>query len=220
MDYEVSTLFKKSRDIDQLSAEYTNACILAAAQFAEVDLDEAKLECVQNNTPALMTASEVLFGLNMLDAWRFVIKGCNGYSYCFALHTELHRIVARLLGALPGRCSMVDQVSERVFTDRIGRVAAEENVERRAVKAFKTVIDLNMFAEYNSVIAFLVLNKILIDDHVGIFCPNAEQIREIRRQLEDCKNTCGKCTLSEDCESMSSECVLFEYISKNCIIRV
>lgn len=135
-------------------------------------------EAILENLPVLTRRDEVLFILNMRDAWRFLLDNLE-YNNCWMLLREFNNIVGRDLiygcGMLRrhdvniGGTTWKPEIPiEADIYESIKRLNNIEEDVDRALSYFCFVTRTQLFIDGNKRVAQLMANKILIESGVGI----------------------------------------------------
>ena len=162
----------------ELAHRSTTDFIWKAANVEGLGTTYSNTEAILNNLPVFTRRDEVLFILNMRDAWGFLLSNLE-YNNCWMLLREFNNIVGRDLihgcGALR-RCDVsIDGTSWRpgipVEADVYDSIKRINNIEEdvdRALSYFCFITRSQLFIDGNKRVAQLMANKVLIESGVGV----------------------------------------------------
>lgn len=137
-------------------------------------------EAILYNLPVTTKRDEVLFILNMKNAWTFLLENLD-YNNCFMLIREFNKICMRELNVAPIGVLRTSDVSiggtrwkpgipvENLVFENIKELNAVEDAEMKAVLYFCYLCKTQLFYDGNKRVAQLMANKILISAGIGIF---------------------------------------------------
>lgn len=136
-------------------------------------------EAILYNMPVTTKRDEVLFILNMKNAWTFLLENLD-YNNCFMLIREFNKICMRDLNIAPVGVLRTSDVSivgtswkpgipvENLVFENIKELNAVEDAEMKAVLYFCYLCKTQLFYDGNKRVAQLMANKILISAGIGI----------------------------------------------------
>ena len=150
-------------------------------------------EAILENLPVNTKRDEVLFVLNMRDAWRFLLDNLD-YNNCWMLLREFNNIVGRDLiygcGMLRRHDVSIGGTSwkpsipvEADVYDAIKELNTIEDDIERALSYFCYIARTQLFIDGNKRVAQLIVNKILIESGVGILSIPVDNIAEFKELL-------------------------------------
>lgn len=188
--------YAKNRIIDLV---YSSACIEGLGTTLK------NIDYIISNLPVNTTRDEVLFAVNMYDAYNFVfdIIECNDYDYlpynvssdnCLGFIKELSKISGNRLISDSGKVR-----TQRTATSHTGRksiipcelavntdidiINTLDDPEDRAVTYFCYLCRIQVFSDGNERVAQLMANKILIENGIGIFVIPEDRIAKLKGLL-------------------------------------
>ena len=178
-----------------------------------------KTEAILYNLPVTTKRDEVLFILNMRDAWYFLLENID-YNKYFMLIRELNKICMRDLNVAPTGVLRTSDVSiggtswkpsiplEHLVFENIKELNTIEDAEMKAVLFFCYLCKAQLFYDGNKRVAQLMANKILISAGIGIFSIPVE-LRDIFMKL--------LVSYYEDDNNIFN---LIQFLRANCIQRI
>ena len=138
-----------------------------------------KTYAILANAPTNTRAEEVIFIINMKEAWQFLLDNLDCPNNLEIL-LEYNKIVGNLLFYdifLPKK-----PVVSNIFNDMVNKLNQIDNPEEKALQYFCFVAKSKMFITGNMRVAQLIANKILIENNIGIFqvpIDNLETFRDL-----------------------------------------
>lgn len=138
-----------------------------------------KTYAILANAPTNTRAEEVIFIINMKEAWQFLLDNLDCPNNLEIL-LEYNKIVGNLLFYdifLPK-----NPVVNNIFNDMVNKLNQIDNPEEKALQYFCFVAKSKMFITGNMRVAQLIANKILIENNIGIFqvpIDNLETFRDL-----------------------------------------
>ena len=138
-----------------------------------------KTYAILANAPTNTRAEEVIFIINMKEAWQFLLDNLDCPNNLEIL-LEYNKIVGNLLFYdifLPKK-----PVVNNIFNDMVNKLNQIDNPEEKALQYFCFVAKSKMFITGNMRVAQLIANKILIENNIGIFqvpIDNLETFRDL-----------------------------------------
>ena len=147
-----------------------------------------KTYAILANAPTNTRAEEVIFIINMKEAWQFLLDNLE-YPNNLEILQEFNKIVGNLLfydNFLPNK-----PVINNTFDDIINKLNQIDNPEKKALQYFCFVAKSKMFINGNRRVAQLIANKILIENNIGIFqvpIDNLETFRDLLINLYKTNN--------------------------------
>lgn len=172
---------------------------------------------ILNNRKVETSKEEVMFIINMKNAWEFMLKNLD-YNNCFMLMSELNKQVAPNLFYGAGEVRNTDvsiggtawkpemPVASFIYDD-IHVLNAIKDAELRALKYFCYITRTQIFIDGSKRIAQLMANKILIENNIGVFQIPIEYMNKF------------KDTLLRFYESNNDEEII-NFMKRKCIVRV
>lgn len=150
-------------------------------------------EAILENLPVNTTRDEVIFILNMRDAYRFLFDNID-YDDNLMFIRELNKIAGNNLiygsGKLRtqnvsiGGTKWVPAIpNEAMVLEDINVLCNVQDAETKAVAYFCYLCRSQLFIDGNKRVAQLMANKILIENGVGIFAIPVERLKEFKRLL-------------------------------------
>lgn len=150
-------------------------------------------EAIIENLPVNTTRDEVIFILNMRDAYRFLFDNID-YDDNLMFIRELNKIAGNNLIYGSGRLRTQNVTiggtkwiptipNEAVVLEDINMLSSVANAETKAVAYFCYLCRSQLFIDGNKRVAQLMANKILIENGVGIFAIPVERLTEFKRLL-------------------------------------
>lgn len=125
-----------------------------------------KTYAILANAPTNTRAEEVIFIINMKEAWQFLLDNLD-YPNNLEILLEYNKIVGNLLFYdifLPNK-----PVVNNTFDNMVNKLNQIDNPEEKALQFFCFVAKSKMFINGNRRVAQLIANKILIENNIGIF---------------------------------------------------
>ena len=149
-----------------------------------------KTDAILANAPTKTTAEEVLFILNMKRAWQFLLDNLE-YPNSLSIIREFNRIAGNMMfygngeiRDLPVRIGGTkwepEKPQEGVIISTIDELNSIEDPELRALKYFCFIARSQIFIDGNKRVAQLIANKILIENDIGIFQIDIEDLEEFK----------------------------------------
>lgn len=143
---------------------------------------------ILNNKKVETSKKEVMFIVNMKNAWEFMLKNLD-YNNCFMFMSELNKQVAPNLfygagevrhvdvsiGGIPWKPEM--PVASSIYDD-IHVLNAIKDAELRALKYFCYIV-----IDGNIRVAQLMANKVLIENNIGVFQVPIEHMNKFKDML-------------------------------------
>ena len=150
-----------------------------------------KTYAILANAPTNTRAEEVIFIINMKEAWQFLLANLDRPNNLEIL-LEYNKIVGNLLFYdifLPNK-----PVVNNIFNDMVNKLNQIDNPEEKALQYFCFVAKSKMFINGNRRVAQLIANKILIENNIGIFqvpIDNLETFRDLLIKFYKTNNNNG-----------------------------
>ena len=147
-----------------------------------------KTYAILANAPTNTRAEEVIFIINMKEAWQFLLDNLDCPNNLEIL-LEYNKIVGNLLFYdifLPKK-----PIVNNIFNDMVNKLNQIDNPEEKALQYFCFVAKSKMFINGNRRVAQLIANKILIENNIGIFqvpIDNLETFRDLLINLYKTNN--------------------------------
>lgn len=152
-------------------------------------------EAILENLPVNTKRDEVLFVLNMRDAWRFIIDNLD-YNDCLMFIRELNKIAGRDLiygcGVLRKSDVSIGGTSwkpsipyEDDVYESISKINRIEDKVEKALEYFCYLSRAQLFVDGNKRVAQLMANKILIEEGIGILAIPVEEVVTFKTILVD-----------------------------------
>lgn len=144
-----------------------------------------KTEAIIRNAPTITTANEVLFVINMKCAWQFLFNNLgrhNSLSYLEEFNSIVGNMLFRKRGiirflGMPPKAQLYFILSKLYELNEI------KDPELRALKYFCFITKTHLFLDGNKRVAQLMANKILIENDIGIFQINIEDLEDFKSLL-------------------------------------
>lgn len=153
--------------------------IWKSANLEGLGTTHPKTYAILANAPTNTRAEEVIFIINMQEAWQFLLDNLDCPNNLEIL-LEYNKIVGNLLFYdifLPKK-----PVVNNIFNDMVNKLNQIDNPEEKALQYFCFVAKSKMFINGNRRVAQLIANKILIENNIGIFqvpIDNLETFRDL-----------------------------------------
>lgn len=199
-----------------LAKKYLVDCIYSSVRVEGLNMTFPQTqEIIRNAELAGVTANDVLFVINMRDAWRFVLdtldeamnimyvrqlNGICGHSLiygCGAIRTsDVYITGTTYKPPIPQHSDVVDALS---------RLMEETDSIRRAILTFAYLAKAQLFIDGNKRVAQLAANQILVSSGVGVLKIPDTCVRTFSECLIDYYETGGNSLLC--------------YLEKECLIR-
>lgn len=169
------------------------ASIRDSANLEGLGTTFSTVEAILKNKRIRTTSEEVLFVLNMKCAWEFLLVNVECQN-SLAILREFNKIVGNMMfdgngeiRTLPVRISGTSweppQPQEGIILKTIQELNSIENPELKALKYFCFIARTQMFIDGNKRVAQLMANKILIENDIGIFQINVEDLEDFKALL-------------------------------------
>lgn len=147
-----------------------------------------KTDAILNNAPTNTRLEEVLFIINMRDAYHFLFDNLD-YANCVMLIRQLNKICgdklfygagqARKQNVTIGGTSWVPPIPiESEVTDDINNINKIEDPVSKALAYFCYLCRTQIFIDGNKRVAQLIANKVLIENGIGILSIPVERLEE------------------------------------------
>lgn len=167
--------------------------IWKAANVEGLGTTFSNTEAILENLPVTTKRDEVLFVLNMRDAWRFLLDNLD-YNNCWMLIREFNNIVGRDL--IYG-CGTVRRIEVRIggtswkpvipiesdIYDSISDINKITDPIDKALEYFCYLCRAQLFIDGNKRVAQLMANKVLIENGVGILSIPVEKVCKFKELL-------------------------------------
>ena len=172
---------------------------------------------ILNNRKVETSKEEVMFIVNMKNAWEFMLKNLD-YNNCFMFMSELNKQVAPNLFYGAGEVRNTDvsisgttlkpemPVASFIYDD-IHVLNAIKDAELRALKYFCYITRTQIFINGNKRVAQLMANKVLIENNIGVFQIPIEYMNKFKDML------------LRFYESNNDEEII-DFMKSKCIVRV
>lgn len=152
-----------------------------------------KTEAILANAPTTTKTEEVLFVINMKRAWQFLLDNLD-YNNCFMLLRQYNKIVGELLFRNTGEIRKTpvqiggtswepEMPQEGVIIEELNKIEQIDDVEDRAIAYFCYVARTQIFIDGNKRVAQLIANKVLIENNIGIFQIDLENLEQFKTLL-------------------------------------
>ncbi len=171
-------------------------------------------ECILEGLPTNCTSNEVLFILNMRDAYKFLFENID-YDNTLAFIRQLNSIVGDRLIYGCGQLRTVD-VSiggtkwkpsipiEALVLDELSAIDREPNPLAKGLAFFCYLARAQLFIDGNKRVAQLMTNKVLIQNGVGILDVPKDCMSTFKRELINFYETGNAVSL---CRLLVTECI-------------
>lgn len=164
--------------IDCAKRELVNS-IYTSANIEGLGTTYPNTECILKNMPVMTTRDEVLFILNMRDAWSFLLNNLD-YNNCSMLLREFNKIsmrglifksgVLRTSNVSIGGTKWIPEIPvDSVVSEDISKINSIDDAETKALVFFCYLCRAQLFYDGNKRVAQLMANKVLIENGIGIF---------------------------------------------------
>lgn len=186
------TGFTKSTALS-LAKENIVDSIWKAANIEGLGTDLEDVDSILRDYALTTKKSEVLFVLNMYDAWDFLFNNLD-YNNCWMLLSELNKIVGYHLINRRGELRKSEvyisgtswapsiPVESEVY-DSIALLNKIEDPVDKALSYFCYLTKAQLFIDGNKRVAQLMANKILIENNIGILSVPVECLNGFRDNL-------------------------------------
>ena len=192
-----------------MAKRLTMDSIWKSANLEGLETSYPRTEAIIRNAPIITTANEVLFVINMKSAWQFLFNNLGRSNSLFYLE-EFNRIVGNMLFRGRGNIrflGMPPKAQLYFILSKLYELNEIEAPELRALKYFCFITRTHLFVDGNKRVAQLMANKILIENDIGIFQINIED-------LEDFK------TLLVQFYKSGNDTKIIEFMKKKCVKHV
>lgn len=153
----------------------------------------SKTEAILANAPTTTKTEEVLFVINMKRAWQFLLDNLD-YENNLMILREYNKIVGELLFNYAGEIRTIpvqiggtswepEMPQTGIIIDSMKEIEKTEDIELKALKYFCYVARTQMFIDGNKRVAQLIVNKVLIENNIGIFQIPIEKLEEFKMLL-------------------------------------
>ena len=167
--------------------------IWKSANLEGLAMSYPKVAAMLENAPTKTTAEEVLFILNMKHAWQFLLDNLE-YPNSLSIIREFNRIAGNMMfygngeiRDLPVRIGGTkwepEKPQEGVIISTIDELNSIKDPELRALKYFCFIARSQIFIDGNKRVAQLMANKILIENDIGIFQIDIDDLEEFKMLL-------------------------------------
>lgn len=212
-----------------LAKKYLVDCIYSSVRVEGLNMTFPQTqEIIRNAELAGVTANDVLFVINMRDAWRFILdtldeamnimyvrqlNGICGHSLihgCGSLRTsDVYITGTTYKPPIPQHSDVVDALS---------RLMEETDSIRRAILTFAYLAKAQLFIDGNKRVSQLAANQILVSSGIGVLKIPDSSVRTFSECLVDYYETGGNsllCYLEEECliRAQTTEMVLYRGIN-------
>lgn len=178
-----------------------------AAILAHQDVSRDEIGMVYYGAKAKTTKVHVLLAVNMEQAVKLII-GESGFNNCAEMLKQANKVIGYALYSTPGRFARENENVSTLFND-IKELNAQKDVVSMAIAWFMYLVSEKPLVDGNNELAFLVMNKILIENGYGYVHVPEESVRDFRDMVDSC---CG--------EHPETYFILSQYLSKYCIKRI
>lgn len=182
----------RDKAIDMAKRLITDS-IWKSANLEGLAMSYPKVSAMLENAPTKTTMEEVLFIVNMKRAWQFLLDNLE-YPNSLSIIREFNRIAGNMMfygngeiRDLPVRIGGTkwepEKPQEGVIISTIDELNSIRDPELRALKYFCFVARSQIFIDGNKRVAQLIANKILIENDIGIFQIDIDDLEEFRELL-------------------------------------
>lgn len=189
--------------------------IYRATQVEGLSTSYLTTDAILNNSSFKVNhTDEVLFVLNMRNAYRFIFDNLD-YNNCWMLIRELNKTAGqgliyecgelrKQLVSIGGTSWTPDIPVESVVIDSIKKLNTIEDAESKAVAYFCYLCRSQLFIDGNKRVAQLMANKILIENGVGILSIPDTKLGIFKKLLLEYYETNNAINL---CQFLKSYCI-------------
>lgn len=188
-----------------------------SANLEGLEITFSKVEFIIKNRRIKTTSEEVLFVLNMYRAWNFMLANVECQN-SLAVLKEFNKLVGEMMFDGNGSIRSVPiKINDTLWEPPIPKdneiwsnicnLNAIEDPELKALKYFCYIVRAQMFIDGNERVAQLMVNKILIENGIGIFQINVEDLKDFKPLLISFYES------GDDTE-------IINFMQKNCVKRV
>lgn len=159
--------------------------LYTAAILAHQDVSRDEIGALYYGAKCKTTKNHALLAVNVEQAMGYILND-SGFNNCSELVKQLNKVVGYGLYPNAGKFKTVDmqEINEIFFEMR--KLNQLEDVEARAVGWFLYLATSQLCYDGNNEVAFLVMNKILIENGYGFMYATAENARLISSMVDDC----------------------------------
>lgn len=189
---ESMDLFEKDTAVEMAKRLLVDS-IWKSANLEGLGTTFPKTEAILANAPTTTKTEEVLFVINMKRAWQFLLDNLD-YNNCFMLLRQYNKIVGELLFRNTGEIRKIpvqiggtswepEMPQEGVIIEELNKIEQIDDVEDRAIAYFCYVARTQIFIDGNKRVAQLIANKVLIENNIGIFQIDLENLEQFKTLL-------------------------------------
>ncbi len=189
---ESMDLFEKDTAVEMAKRLLVDS-IWKSANLEGLGTTFPKTEAILANAPTTTKTEEVLFVINMKRAWQFLLDNLD-YNNCFMLLRQYNKIVGELLFRNTGEIRKTpvqiggtswepEMPQEGVIIEELNKIEQIDDVEDRAIAYFCYVARTQIFIDGNKRVAQLIANKVLIENNIGIFQIDLENLEQFKTLL-------------------------------------
>ena len=201
----------------EMAKRLTTDSIWKSANLEGLGTTFQKTEAILANAPTKTTMEEVLFIVNMRHAWQLLMDNLE-YPNSLSIIREFNRIAGNMMFYGNGEIRTLpvsiggtkwepEKPQEGVIIRTIDELNEIADPEMRALKYFCFIARAQIFIDGNKRVAQLIANKILIENDIGIF-----QI-----DIEDLETFKG--LLTEFYESDDDDTRIISFMQQHCVKR-
>lgn len=176
-----------------MAKRLTTDSIWKSANLEGLGTTFQKTEAILANATTKTTMEEVLFIVNMKHAWQFLLGNLE-YPNSLSIIREFNRIAGNMMfygngeiRDLPVRIGGTkwepEKPQEGVIISTIDELNSIKDPELRALKYFCFIARAQIFIDGNKRVAQLIANKILIENDIGIFQIDIEDLETFKGLL-------------------------------------
>lgn len=155
-----------------------------------LSIPQNKVEAILNNQVVNINAKEVLFIVNMRDAWKFIID-IYGLENDIVVLSEINKIcgnnliygsgILRTIKVKISGTSYIPPIPDQwVVQDKLRELDITQDAVDKALEYFCYVAKSQSFVDGNKRVAQLICNKILIENGIGILSIDENKMKEFK----------------------------------------
>ena len=152
-----------------------------------------KTEAILANAPTKTTQEEVLFIINMKRAWNFLLDNLD-YPNCFMLIRQYNKVAGEIIVRNAGEVRYEpvqiggtkwepEIPQEGIILEELPLLEETRDPETKALKYFCYLARRQIFNDGNKRVAQLMANKVLIENNIGIFQIDLEDLEDFTELL-------------------------------------
>lgn len=181
--------------------------LYTAAILEHQDVSRDEISALYFGAKCNTTKNHAILAVNVEQAMNFIMND-SGFNNCSELVKQLNKVIGYGLYPNAGKFRNDNMQETSKISSEMKKLNELEDVEARAVGWFLYLASSKLCYDGNSVVAFLVMNKILIENGYGAMYFTAENARLIAAMVDNC--------------SLSSPKSYYDLSSylKSCIVKI